>query len=268
MNIAIVLCAGFAIRMYPLTKAFPKPLLKVAGRPVIDYLMDQLVELPGLETIYLVSNGKFHPHFAEWKRFWEHNHRSCCPVVALLNDGAMDNDHRLGASADFQFVMKTIPKPTRVMVTAGDNIYKFGIKPLWEQFFQNDRHYIVALPETDREKLKRTGVLELAMDDRVTRLFEKPDHPSSTWSCPPLYFFQSAVAKRLDEFLKHPAASDAPGYFIDFLCRRDPVYAFRLNASRLDIGSIETYQAADHDLRNNLLKGQLRGLAEFKPLRG
>jgi glucose-1-phosphate thymidylyltransferase len=254
MNIAIVLCAGFATRMYPLTKAFPKPLLEVAGRPVIEYLMDQLVELPGLEAIYLVSNGKFYPHFAEWKRLWEHNHRSRYPAVALLNDGSMDNDHRLGASVDFQFVMKTIAEPERVLVTAGDNIYRFGIKPLWEQFLQSDRHYIVALPETDREKLKKTGVLELATDDRVARLFEKPAHPSSEWFCPPLYFFQSTVLEQLDAFLTEHTAGDAPGYFIDFLCRKESVYAFRLNASRLDIGSIETYRTADHYLRNHPLK--------------
>jgi glucose-1-phosphate thymidylyltransferase len=254
--IAVVLCAGFATRMYPLTKNFPKPLLEVAGRPVIDYLMDQLVELPGLEAIYLVSNKRFHPHFAEWKRLREHNDRTPCPMVELLNDGAMENDHRLGASADFQLVMKTIPEPTRVLVTAGDNIYRFDIKPLWEEFLQSDRHYIVALPETDRNQLKKTGVLQLAADDRVTRLFEKPAHPPSTWFCPPLYFFQSTVSKQLDDFLKHPAADDAPGYFIDFLCRKDPVYAFRLNASRLDIGSIETYRTADHYLRNNPLKGK------------
>jgi glucose-1-phosphate thymidylyltransferase len=111
----------------------------------------------------------------------------------------------------------------------------------------------VALPETDRKKLKKTGVLELTMDDRVVRLYEKPAHPSSEWFCPPLYFFQSTVSRHLEQFLKHHAASDAPGHFIDFLCRKDPVYAFRLNASRLDIGSIETHRAADHDLRNNLL---------------
>ena len=254
--IAVVLCAGFATRMYPLTENFPKPLLAVANRPVIDYLMDQLVQLPGLEVIYLVSNGKFYPHFAEWRRRWNHAARPCCPVVELLNDGAMDNDHRLGASADFQLVMKKVPETARVLVTAGDNIYRFDIKPLWEIFIHSDRHYIVALPETDRKKLNKTGVLELAPDDRVTRLFEKPAHPSSEWFCPPLYFFQWTVTRRLDEFLKHNAGSDAPGHFIDFLCRKDPVYAFRLNASRLDIGSIETFQAADHYLRNNPLKVQ------------
>lgn len=254
MNIAIVLCAGFATRMYPLTKDFPKPLLKVAGRPVIDYLMDQLMGLPDLDMIYLVSNGKFYPHFLEWKRSWEHNTQRRCPVLKLLNDGAMDNEHRLGASADFQLVMKGISKPTRIMVTAGDNIYRFDMRSLWEQFLQGDRHYVVALPETDREKLKRTGVLELAMDDRVTRLYEKPAHPPSEWFCPPLYFFQSSVSEQLDVFLTAHAASDAPGYFIDFLSCNDSVYAFRRQAARLDIGSIESYRAADHFLRNNPLK--------------
>lgn len=256
MNIAVVLCAGFATRMYPLTKAFPKPLLKVAGRPVIDYLMDQLVELTGLEAIYLVSNGKFYSHFVEWKRRWESGRRSRRPVLALLNDGAMDNDHRLGASADLRHALKTIPEPSRIIVAAGDNIYRFDIKPLWKQFLQRNRHYIVALPETDRKKLKKTGVLEMTTDDRVNRLFEKPAHPSSEWFCPPLYFFQSTVSRHLNEFLERHAASDAPGYFIDFLCRKESVYAFRMNASRLDIGSIETYRAADHYLRNNPLKEQ------------
>jgi len=254
--IAVVLCAGFATRMYPLTKTFPKPLLDVAGRPVIDYLMDQLVTLPGIEAIYLVSNGKFYPHFAEWLRGRHHIDRSRCPIVELLNDGAMDNDHRLGASGDFQLVMKTIVKPTRVLVTAADNIYSFGIKQLWGRFLESEQHYIVALPETDREKLKKTGVLELATDDRVTRLYEKPAQPTSVWFCPPLYFFQATVSRRLDEFLEHHAASDAPGHFIDFLCRKEPVYAFRLDASRLDIGSIESYRAADLYLRNNPLKVQ------------
>jgi glucose-1-phosphate thymidylyltransferase len=250
---AVVLCAGFATRMHPLTENFPKPLLPVADRPVIDYLMDQLVGLPGLEAIYLVSNGKFHGHFAEWLRHWRDPHGKEGPLVVLLNDGAMDNDHRLGASADLQFVLKTIQLPTPMLVTAGDNIYGFSIKPLWEQFLQNHRHYVLALPETDREKLKKTGVLELAGDDRVTRVYEKPVRPSSVWFCPPLYFFKETVSKPLDAYLEQNSAGDAPGYFIDFLCRKEIVYAFRLNASRLDIGSIETYRAADAFLRKNPL---------------
>ena len=252
--IAVVLCAGFATRMYPLTETFPKPLLPVADRPVIDYLMDQLLELPRLQAIYLVSNGKFYGCFVEWMQHWKENHRTDCPLVVLLNDGAMDNDHRLGASADLQFVLKTIEASPDVLVTAGDNIYQFSLKPLWEQFRQHNRHVILALPETDTEKLKKTGVLELAADDRVKRLHEKPAHPSSAWVCPPLYFFKATVSKVLDDFLEGDASGDAPGHFIDFLCQRDRVYAFRLNASRLDIGSVESYRAADAFMRNNALK--------------
>ena len=254
MNIAIVLCAGFATRMHPLTKAFPKPLLEVAGRPVIDYLMDQLVELPDLESIYLVSNARFYSHFVTWKRGWEAKRRFHHPAIALLNDGAMDNDHRLGASADLQQVLKMVPEATRLLVTAGDNIYRFGIKPIWEQFLERNRHYIVALPEADRKKLSKTGVLEMTRDDRVSRLFEKPTHPPSEWFCPPLYFFQSSVSRRLNVFLEDHVNTDAPGYFIDFLCRKESVYAFRMHASRLDIGSIVIYWAADRYLRNNQLK--------------
>jgi glucose-1-phosphate thymidylyltransferase len=249
--IAVLLCAGFATRMYPLTRDLPKPLLEVSGRPVIDYLMDQIIDLSALQGIYVVSNAKFYDRFIEWQRLWKQNERLRDLPIEVINDGATANENRLGASADFQLVMKKISRSTPVLVSAGDNIYRFSIKPLYEQFIQTDCHYVVALPEANREKLKKTGVLELGDDDRVLRVFEKPQNPPSSWSCPPLYFFQPTVSGRLDEFLRQNVNRDAPGHFIAFLCRKDPVYAFRLNASRLDIGTIASYHAADRDLQNN-----------------
>jgi len=104
----------------------------------------------------------------------------------------------------------------------------------------------------DRRKLKKTCVLELDAQDRVIRQHEKPHRPQSTWSCPPLYFLQASARSRLDAFLNSSANRDAPGYFIDYLCQTEIVYAFKLNASRLDIGSRESYRKADRIMRAEL----------------
>jgi glucose-1-phosphate thymidylyltransferase len=132
-----------------------------------------------------------------------------------------------------------------MLVAAGDNIYRFSLQPLWEQFLDSRSHWIVALPETDPARLRRTGILEFGKNDCVLRLHEKPSVPPSTWSCPAIYFLQASAVSVLHEFLRVSENTDAPGYFIDFLCRNERVRAFRVASSRFDIGSIDDYHRAD-----------------------
>ena len=250
--IAVILCAGFATRMHPLTRNFPKPLLRVADRPVIEYLLNQLVELPEPNVFHIVSNDRFFNHFEKWRINYLKQLPRKAISIELHNDGATANENRLGASADLQLVLKRISCASGILVSAGDNIYRFSIKSLWQKFLQSRHHYVVALPEMDEEKLKKTGVLELDEYDQVIRQHEKPDRPQSTWSCPPLYFLQASARQKLEVFLNSPANCDAPGYFIDYLCQTEAVYAFKLNASRLDIGSMDSYREADRIMRAEL----------------
>lgn len=248
---AVILCAGFATRMYPLTENFPKPLLTVANRPVLDFLLDQITTLSEINTVHIVSNAKFFNHFQQW-----HDERvsgNAFPEVAIHihNDGATGNDNRLGAAADLRLALKVIDPPGRVLVSGGDNIYRFDLKPLWEHFLQGRHHRIVGLAETKREKLLKTGVLELGEYNRVLRLHEKPSRPPSAWICPPLYFFQPSLWSQLDNFLQTTGNHDAPGHFIDYLCQQEPVNAFCLQSTRLDIGSVDSYRDADRLMRQN-----------------
>jgi glucose-1-phosphate thymidylyltransferase len=248
---AVILCAGFATRMAPLTENFPKPLLPVADRPVIDYLIDQLAEMPQISTVHIVTNARYFTHFLRWREQYRRLNRRRTAALEIYNDGATANENRLGAVADLQLVLETIGYPSRVLVSAGDNIYRFKLGPLWDEFLKGDHHRIVALPETDESRLKKTGVVELGTDARVLRFHEKPQRPNSNWRCPPLYFFQDSVAIELEAFLASSENRDAPGNFIAYLCRQRPVYAFRLVATSLDIGSIDAYRRADRLLRQH-----------------
>ena len=248
--IAILLCAGYATRMHPLTKNFPKPLLPVAGRPVLEYLMAQLLELQDLDSVHIITNDRFASHFETWQKKWSATNLNGGFRLVIHNDGSTDNDNRLGASKDLAWILSRLPETDRMLVSAGDNIFRFRLEPIWNRFLRSDHHCILALPEEDLNKLKRTGVIEFGKDDRAVRLHEKPANPPSNWSCPAIYFFQKSVEPVLSEFLETSENKDAPGHFVGFLCRKSHVKAIRVEASRLDIGSIEDYHKADRLLRS------------------
>ena len=249
--IAILLCAGFATRMVPLTAGFPKPLLPVAERPVLDYLVDQVAGLPDIEGIHLVTNAKFAAQFDRWRLSRLNQPDSRHLKIVIHNDGASTAENRLGACADLQLVFQRLSSTGPALVSAGDNIYLFGLQELWERFLSGKSHRIIALAEDNQENLKRSGVPVFGDNDRLMRLLEKPDHPPVGWICPPLYFLRPSARIVLDEFLKCCRPVDAPGYFIDYLCQKEPVVAFRLDARRLDIGSPESYRAADRLMRTS-----------------
>jgi len=242
---AVLLCAGFATRMYPLTRDFPKPLLEVAGRPVLDYLMEQVASLDSISRVHLVSNGRFYDHFCRWRDVHLERESFGTVDIEVQNDGCLDNETRLGAAGDLALALRMIGTPDKILVSGGDNIYRFGLAPLWNEFLQGDEHRIVALAEDEEQNLQKSGVLEFGPDDRVMRLHEKPLKPPSRWACPPLYFFQPGVWAELDSFLQTSANHDAPGHFVDYLCTHSRVKGFRLQAQRLDIGSIESWKQAD-----------------------
>jgi glucose-1-phosphate thymidylyltransferase len=233
--------------MYPLTKDIPKALLPVAGRPVVDYLFDQLAHFPGLKTIHLVSNNRFYPMFQQWRdkmapRLEKHN-----IDLFLHNDGVNSNEERLGANGDLALVLDKIAMETGVLVAAGDNLLQFELKPVWDEFRLKQRNTVIALEEQDEEKRMQTGVLLLDGNDRLVGLEEKPAEPPSHWICPPFYFLTTEALNQAGDFLNQPAPPDAMGYLIQYLVERVPFYAYKVAGSRLDIGSLEGYrQAIDH----------------------
>lgn len=241
---AILLCAGFATRMHPLTKNFPKPLLDIGGRPALDYLVDRIAGLRDLDSIYVVSNKRFFPDFLSWgeKKDGQITERGIS--LHILSDGVENPQQRLGAVGDLGFVLSRIHKKTGAIVAAGDNIFRFSLDPYWEKFLDDRRSYVFAVRTDDREKIKRTGVLEMDSDNRVTAFHEKPEKPPSNLSCPAIYFLTPEALDLAAEYLIRPDAGDEIGLFISYLVQREKVYAFNDPGEVVDIGTIESYQHA------------------------
>lgn len=243
--VAILLCAGFGTRLYPLTKTQPKALLPVAGKPVLDYLVDQLLSFRGLAAVHLVTNHRHLAHFERWARGIAPRFAEAGVSFQLHDDGACDNDERLGATGDLAFVLNRIEAPPGALVAAGDNILRFSLRPVWDRFYARQENLVLAIREDDLERLQRTGVLELNRGDRVAGFHEKPERPPSHWSCPPFYFLTSRALARLDPFLAQGDMPDAMGHLLGYLVNQVPITAIKVEGDRLDIGDLESYRRAN-----------------------
>lgn len=246
-HVALLLCAGYGTRMGDLVATTPKPLLEVAGRPVLDHLLDQLRGLPRLAAVHVVSNAR---HAAAF-RAWAGSRAADAPwPLAVHDDGSTSPDDRLGAVGDLGFVLDRLPVlPAGALVAAGDNILRFSLAAFWAHFLDGATSRVLALHEPRRERLERTGVLELGPDDRVLRLVEKPSEPPSTWACPPIYALKRPSLGRVVPYLARVASTDEIGRFIADLVAHETVVAERIAGERLDIGSPESYRRADELLR-------------------
>lgn len=249
---AIILCAGFGTRMYPLTKTCPKPLLKVAGKPVLDYLFSQLLGWQGLKSIHIATNKKYYQDFVEWGATWQGEMQKMGMEIQIHNNGVENNETRLGAIGDLEYVLRNGNLYNRdVLIIAGDNIFLFDLLPVWEKFISSSQNLLLAIKEMDRERLQQMGVLEIGDDNKVIRFQEKPQRPTSYWVCPAFYFLTADATRLIGQYLETTNSKDAIGHFIQYLVSMLDVYAYPSPGRRLDIGSMEDYKKANMLLTKN-----------------
>ena len=242
---SIILAAGYATRLYPLTENFPKPLLKVGKTTILDRLIDDIDCIDGIDEHIIVSNHKFAEVFEEWK-----NNRSFKHVVTVIDDGSTENQNRIGAVRDILFAIEKCALNEDVLVLAGDNILDFSLKGFVDYFNEKKSACIMRHFEESRERLRRTGVAVIDSDDRVLKMQEKPAEPESHWAVPPFYvyrkedlpFIKKACTK--DAEGKIPCGTDAPGDFISWFCREKTVHAWLMPGKRHDIGNLESLEEA------------------------
>ena len=229
----IILAAGYATRMYPLTLNFPKPLLEVGGKKIIDHLLED-GERSGIERFIVVSNHKFISLFREWAEGKEN--------VMVLDDGSVDNEHRIGAVKDIEFAIEKAGINDDTLILAGDNVLDFSLSSFIEYGKKKGTSCIMRHRETDKTRLRKTGVVTIDQSDLVLSMEEKPKEPKSEWAVPPFYYYVKEDLPLIKEGIENGCGTDAPGSFVSYLADRRPVHAFLMPGKRFDVGSIEGYE--------------------------
>ena len=232
----LILAAGYATRLYPLTENFPKPLLEVAGKPILDWLIDDLEQSGGIEEYIVVTNHKFAGIFRDWAA----SHRT----VTIVDDGTSTNETRLGAVRDIQFAVEQCGIDDDLLVMAGDNLLTFSLQGFLDYFREKGTTCIMRFYQPDLEKLHKTGVAEVDENGKILSMEEKPAQPKSHWCCPPFYIYKKEDLPLVATGIAEGCGTDAPGSFIAWLCSRTTVHAWEMPGDRLDIGNLDSYEDA------------------------
>ena len=231
----LILAAGYATRLYPLTENFPKPLLEVGEKTILDWLVDD-IDASGLVDEYVViSNHKFAHHFAAWAE-------KKPMKMTVVDDGTSSNETRLGAVMDIQFAIDQLGLDDDMLVIAGDNVLDFSLGKFLAYIKEKKASCIMRYHEPEMKKLVKCGVVEIDGDDLVLSMEEKPAQPKSHWCCPPFYYYTKADAKLVKRGIASGCGTDAPGSYIAWLCQQTQVYAMEMPGKRFDVGNLESYQ--------------------------
>jgi len=245
----LLLAAGYATRLYPLTLNKPKPLLPVAGRPVIEFILDIVEPLKEVDEVFIVTNEKFHKHFEEWARKY-----SSSKKIAIVNDGTKSNKDRLGATGDIEFVIENKKVKDDLLVLAGDNIFRTDLRDFLD--FSMPKRPSVSIGLYDVKDLglaKKYGIVSLDNDKRIREFKEKPAKPSSTLAAKCLYFFPKEKLGILKGYLGTDNAKDAPGYFLEWLYKKETIFGYVFKGEKwFDIGDRKSYEEADKEFRAKL----------------
>jgi glucose-1-phosphate thymidylyltransferase len=241
----LVLAAGYATRLRPLTDTVAKPLLPLAGRPMLEYLYDKIAAVPDFDELHVVTNSRFAKDFRAWAASGDRP----LPVV-VHDDGTSTNEDRLGAIGDIQFVIERAGLAGEdLLVMAGDNLFEFDLAELVSFWRSKDGSAVCVHDVDDRELMRQYSMVELDDDDRVTYLVEKPDEPTTTLAAIAVYLYRADHAALIAGYLAEGHSPDQPGRFVVWLYPRVPVYAYRFPGQWLDIGDREQLLDADNRMR-------------------
>lgn len=231
----IILAAGYATRLYPLTENFPKPLLTVGEKTILDWLADDLDTANVVEEYIVISNHKYAHHFEAWGKTKRQK-------VTVVDDGTTTNETRLGAVKDIQYAIETLELDDDMLVIAGDNVLDFSLTKFVSYAKEKNTSCIMRYYEPDDKKLSKCGVVEIDETDSILSMEEKPTQPKSHWCCPPFYYYTREDARLVQKGIDSGCGTDAPGSYIAWLCTQTPVHAMEMPGKRYDIGNLENYE--------------------------
>ena len=242
----LVLAAGYATRLYPLTKNFPKPLLEVNGKTIIDWLLDDIDKSGRINEYIIISNHKYYHNFEEWSK-----KKKLSSKITIIDDGTETNETRLGAVKDMELVINKLHIDEDLLVIAGDNLIDFSLNDFINYYDQKKSSCVMRYYEEDIERVKKSGSLKVDDNDLILEMKEKASFPPSNWCIPPFYLYSKDDVKMVSKALNDGCRIDSPGCYLEYLCQKSSVYAMKMPGKRYDIGTIENYEMVNKMFSNS-----------------
>lgn len=241
----IVIAAGYATRLGELTRNFPKPLLSIGHNTILGRMLDDIDRIEAIDEHIIVTNHKFAPIFNDWAEGMRHRLQK--PII-IVDDGTETNDTRLGAVCDLLYAMEQQHIHDDMLVVAADNILEFSFQGFVDFAMAKGTSCIMCHKQPSKEKLQRTGVVELDADYSVLNMEEKPQEPKSQWAVPPFYIYLKKDIDLIRHSVENGCGKDAPGNLAHYMVSHTRMHAWPMAGTgenlRFDIGSLDTYKEA------------------------
>lgn len=238
----LILAAGYATRLYPLTENFPKPLLEIKGKTILDWLVDDVDTLGEVDEYVVISNHKYAHHFEAWAKSKEQR-------ITVVDDGTVSNENRLGAVKDIQYAIDTLFIDDDMLVIAGDNVLDFSLTKFIEYAKKKQTSCIMRYYEPDFQRLLKCGVVTIDENDRILNMTEKSPTPATHWCCPPFYYYTKEDARLVSVGIANGCGTDAPGSYMAWLSEQVLLHAMQMPGRRFDIGDVASYEKVKREYR-------------------
>lgn len=243
---AIIPAAGYGTRLYPLTKETPKALIEVAGKPVIEHVLERIEVLGEVDKVFIVTNELYYKKFLEWLKLYETG-----LDIKILNDHTKSNEERLGAIGDKFLAIKKGRINDDLLDISSDNLFDFGLEAAFG-YFQEKNSPVIGLYDVRLKNLARHyGLVAIDAENKVTAFQEKPEKPASTLASIGIYFYPKEQVSLFEKYIKLGHSKDAPGFFIEWLHRKTNVFGYIFKGKWFDIGSFEQLDKAREEFRVN-----------------
>ncbi len=238
-----ILAAGYATRLYPLTENFPKPLLKVADKAILEWLIEDLASKNEINEYVVISNHKFSTIFEDWANTMPY-------PITVLDDGTSSNETRLGAVKDIKFAWDKLEEKEDIFVMAGDNLLDFSLNGFIDFAKEKNTSSVMSHIENELKKQQKTAIITIDENNKITSYEEKPKQPKGNLAVPPFYFYKKEDIAKLDEALEDGCNADAPGSFAAWLSSKKEMHAYIMPGKRYDIGDVASYNAVKETFEN------------------
>ena len=239
----IILAAGYATRLYPLTLTQPKPLLPVAGKPMVEYVLDNLAPIGGIDRIFVVTNAKFAGHFQKWSDHYRATKSKF--EFTIVNDGSTDDTNKLGAIGDIHYVIQKENVDDDIIIVAGDNLFSDKLGDFGKFIRERNAPVLAVYDVGNLEEIKKYNSISVDGHGKITFFEEKPKDPKSTLTGIALYYYPRQTLALIKQYIAEGNNPDQPGRLVQWLYPRVPVYTWRVPGLWYDIGSKETLEEAN-----------------------
>jgi glucose-1-phosphate thymidylyltransferase len=239
----IILAAGYATRLYPLTLTQPKPLLPVAGKPMVDHVLDNLAPISGIDRVYIVTNAKFADHFQRWAD--DYRAKKAKLDFTIVNDGSTDDSNKLGAIGDLHLVIKREKLDDDIIVVAGDNLFSQSLEDFGRVAREKKAPVLGVYDVGNLEDVKKYNSISVDQAGKIEFFEEKPKQPKSTLTGIALYYYPRSTIPMIKQYIAEGNNPDQPGRLVQWLYPRTPVYTWRVPGLWFDVGSKESLEEAN-----------------------